>query len=63
MQALSIEAVGRTRFHERPNPDLRPWHVRVAVRHVGLCGSDFNTFKGLNPLVELPRIPGTRSAA
>jgi threonine dehydrogenase-like Zn-dependent dehydrogenase len=32
--------------------------VRVAVRHVGLCGSDFNTFKGLNPLVELPRIPG-----
>jgi threonine dehydrogenase-like Zn-dependent dehydrogenase len=25
---------------------------------VGLCGSDLNTFRGLNPLVSLPRVPG-----
>jgi threonine dehydrogenase-like Zn-dependent dehydrogenase len=58
MQALMIEAEGRTRFHERPAASLPPGHVRVDVRHVGLCGSDLNTFKGLNPLVTLPRIPG-----
>ncbi|MDB5368514.1 MAG: zinc-binding alcohol dehydrogenase family protein, partial [Roseomonas sp.] len=28
------------------------------MRHVGLCGSDLNTYRGLNPLVALPRIPG-----
>jgi threonine dehydrogenase-like Zn-dependent dehydrogenase len=58
MRALMIEAEGRTRFHERPAAMLPPGHVRVAVQHVGLCGSDLNTFKGLNPLVTLPRIPG-----
>jgi threonine dehydrogenase-like Zn-dependent dehydrogenase len=25
---------------------------------VGLCGSDLNSFRGLNPLVSFPRIPG-----
>jgi threonine dehydrogenase-like Zn-dependent dehydrogenase len=58
MRALMIEAEGRTKFHDRPRPRLSPGHVLVAVRHVGLCGSDLNTFKGLNPLVTLPRIPG-----
>ncbi len=53
-----IEAEGRTRFHDVARPTLSPGEVRVSVRHVGLCGSDFNTFKGLNPLVQLPRIPG-----
>jgi len=58
MQALVIEAEGRTRFQERAPGALPPGHVRIDVRHVGLCGSDLNTFKGLNPLVTLPRIPG-----
>jgi threonine dehydrogenase-like Zn-dependent dehydrogenase len=58
MRALMIEAEGRTRFHDCPPPAMLPGQVRVAVRHIGLCGSDFNTFKGLNPLVTLPRIPG-----
>ncbi|PRY22485.1 threonine dehydrogenase-like Zn-dependent dehydrogenase [Aliiruegeria haliotis] len=28
------------------------------MRHVGLCGSDLNTFRGRNPLADLPRVPG-----
>jgi len=58
MQALMIEAEGRSRFHTRPVPELPPGHVRVGVHHIGLCGSDLNTFKGLNSLVTLPRVPG-----
>ena len=30
----------------------------LKVRMVGLCGSDLNSFRGLNPLVSFPRIPG-----
>ena len=41
-----------------PTPQPGPGEVLVKVRHVGVCGSDLNTFSGLNPLVELPRIPG-----
>jgi len=30
---------------------------------VGLCGSDLNSFRGKNPLVSFPRIPGHEVAA
>lgn len=30
----------------------------LKVRMVGLCGSDLNSFRGSNPLVSFPRIPG-----
>ncbi|GLU25633.1 zinc-binding alcohol dehydrogenase family protein [Brucella sp. NBRC 12950] len=58
VKALRIESENVTRFAETPEAPLLPNHVRVSVKHVGLCGSDLNTFRGLNPLVELPRIPG-----
>lgn len=53
-----IEAPGRCRFHDVPELVPGPGEVLLAVRHVGLCGSDLATFTGLNPLVALPRIPG-----
>lgn len=58
IKALRIEAENVTRFHQVEAAPVGPGEVRVSVRHIGLCGSDLNTFKGLNPLVQLPRIPG-----
>ena len=58
MKALVIDAVGHSGFTQVDPMALGPGDVRLDVRHVGLCGSDLNTFNGLNPLVELPRIPG-----
>ncbi|PYE40476.1 2-desacetyl-2-hydroxyethyl bacteriochlorophyllide A dehydrogenase [Rhizobium sp. PP-F2F-G20b] len=58
IKALMIESESVSRFHMIESKALGPHDVRVGVRHVGLCGSDLNTFKGLNPLVTLPRIPG-----
>ncbi|BDA83130.1 sorbitol dehydrogenase [Aureimonas sp. SA4125] len=58
MQALFIDAVGKTRLGSIDEPAPGPGEIVVAIRHVGLCGSDLNTFRGLNPLVQLPRIPG-----
>jgi len=57
-RALRIEQEGVVRFHEMSLGGPGQGEVQIAVRHVGLCGSDLNTFKGLNPLVQLPRIPG-----
>lgn len=58
MKALRIEQENITRFHDVEPGSPGEGEVKVAVRHIGLCGSDYNTFKGLNPLVQLPRIPG-----
>ncbi|MGH6860960.1 MAG: zinc-binding alcohol dehydrogenase family protein [Phyllobacterium sp.] len=58
IKALRITGENLSRFHDVETPSIADGQVRIAVHHVGLCGSDLNTFKGLNPLVELPRIPG-----
>jgi 2-desacetyl-2-hydroxyethyl bacteriochlorophyllide A dehydrogenase len=58
MRALAIEAIGLTRMVEVAAPALAAGDVEIAIRHIGLCGSDLSTYKGLNPLVTLPRIPG-----
>lgn len=58
MQALRIESEGVSQLCEIERPTPARHEVLVRVRFVGLCGSDLNTFKGLNPLVQLPRIPG-----
>lgn len=58
MKTLVIDQVGNSEFREVPEPNMGPDELLLDVQHVGLCGSDLNTFNGVNPLVELPRIPG-----
>lgn len=58
MQALVITSVGETAFKTVAEPEVRPQDVLLDISYVGLCGSDLNTFNGLNPLTTLPRIPG-----
>lgn len=58
MEALVITDIGSTEIREVDTPVCDSDHVILSVKHVGLCGSDLNTYSGLNPLVSLPRIPG-----
>ena len=58
MRALAIRAPREAEFVELPEPELGPEDVLVQIHYVGLCGSDLNTYRGLNPLVAYPRIPG-----
>ena len=58
MKAIKIIKEGLVQSVELPRPDLRVGHVLLKIDYVGFCGSDLNTFRGLNPLVRLPIIPG-----
>ena len=58
MRALVIESPGRAGLGTLAEPELGEGQVLVRVRTVGFCGSDLNTFRGLNPLVSYPRVPG-----
>jgi 2-desacetyl-2-hydroxyethyl bacteriochlorophyllide A dehydrogenase len=58
VRALAITAPGQAAFIELPKPEPGPGEVLIQVRRVGYCGSDLSTFRGANPLVKLPRIPG-----
>ena len=37
--------------------------VLLKVRMIGLCGTDLNSYRGRNPMVSFPRIPGHEVAA
>lgn len=63
MKALIIDAPGKARLVDRSAPTLRPADVLLRVRRVGFCGSDLSTYRGANPLVAYPRIPGHEIAA
>jgi L-galactonate 5-dehydrogenase len=58
MKALQIEREGQTRLVSVEAPNVSPNEVLLRIHTVGFCGSDLNTYRGLNPLVSYPRIPG-----
>ncbi|WP_413725949.1 zinc-binding alcohol dehydrogenase family protein [Sodalis sp. RH16] len=58
MKALIIDRNSQTRFDDIPEPSIKEGEVLVSVEYVGLCGSDLNTWRGLNPLVVYPCLPG-----
>jgi len=58
MKALQIVNKGRTAYVNIPVPTLKAGQVLVKIQKVGYCGSDLNSFRGINPLVNYPVIPG-----
>ncbi|MDP4624486.1 MAG: zinc-binding alcohol dehydrogenase family protein [Akkermansiaceae bacterium] len=58
MKALVITEAGKTAYTEIDKPVPTPGEVLLEVKRIGFCGTDLNTFRGGNPLVTYPRIPG-----
>jgi threonine dehydrogenase-like Zn-dependent dehydrogenase len=63
MNAIEISEPGRARRVERPEPEPQAGEALLRVRRIGYCGTDLSTFRGINPLVAYPRIPGHEIAA
>jgi 2-desacetyl-2-hydroxyethyl bacteriochlorophyllide A dehydrogenase len=63
MKAIVLEEPGRAGVRDVEGPSLRNDEVLLQVRMVGLCGSDLNSYRGRNPLVSYPRVPGHEIAA
>ncbi len=63
MHAFRLNAPGVAVVAEIPEPEPHPEEVLLRVRMVGFCGTDLNTFRGRNPMVQFPRILGHEVAA
>lgn len=63
MRALVIDEPGKTHIAEIAKPEPAHGEVLLRTRIVGMCGTDLSTFRGKNPLVTYPRIPGHEIAA
>ena len=63
MKALVLKQPGKASIETVPDPLLTSRNALLKVRMVGFCGSDLNSFRGLNPLVSYPRILGHEVSA
>jgi threonine dehydrogenase-like Zn-dependent dehydrogenase len=64
MKAFYITEPGKTAVEElQPQPQAGAGEILLKTRLIGLCGTDLSTFRGKNPLVSYPRIPGHEIAA
>ncbi len=58
MRAVVIDAPGRIRVDNVPDPTPRPDEVLVRVGACGICGTDLHIIDGDSPLARYPIIPG-----
>jgi 2-desacetyl-2-hydroxyethyl bacteriochlorophyllide A dehydrogenase len=63
MKALVLHKPGHASIETIPEPVPEDGDILLKVRMVGFCGSDLNSFRGLNPLISFPRIPGHEVSA
>src|ERR1700742_1771218 len=63
MRAVVMHGPGDVRVETAPDARRNAGEALLRVRRVGLCGSDLNSYRGRNPLVSFPRIPGHEIAA
>jgi threonine dehydrogenase-like Zn-dependent dehydrogenase len=63
MKAFYITEPGHTKLGELDVPRPAANEVLLRTRLIGMCGTDLSTFRGKNPLVSYPRIPGHEIAA
>jgi threonine dehydrogenase-like Zn-dependent dehydrogenase len=58
-----MRAPGDVRIETVADPTRAAGEALLRVRRIGLCGTDLNSYRGRNPLVSFPRIPGHEIAA
>ena len=63
MKALQLTAPGVAEVIDQPTITAAPGEVLLRVALIGMCGTDLNTFRGANAMVNFPRIPGHEVAA
>lgn len=64
MKAAICQEPGRLQLSEQPAPGaLEPGWARLAVSHVGICGTDYHIYEGKHPFLAYPRVMGHEISA
>jgi 2-desacetyl-2-hydroxyethyl bacteriochlorophyllide A dehydrogenase len=58
MRAILCPEPGKLTLVDIGRPELKSGWVRVAIRHIGICGTDYHIFEGTHPMLHYPRIMG-----
>jgi threonine dehydrogenase-like Zn-dependent dehydrogenase len=63
MKAFVMRAPGNVAIETVPDAVVTNDDVLLKVRMIGMCGTDLSSYRGKNPLINFPRIPGHEVAA
>ncbi len=64
MKAAQCLEPGRLEIVDRPSPQTpAPGFARLAVSHVGICGTDYHIYEGKHPFLAYPRVMGHEISA
>ena len=58
MRAILCPEPGKLTHIDIDRPELKSGWVRLAIRHIGICGTDYHIFEGTHPMLQYPRIMG-----
>ncbi len=58
MRQAVMVSPGRIEFRQVPRPELKPGHVLMKTRRIGVCGSDIHVFHGMHPYTSYPVVQG-----
>lgn len=59
MKGIVCQEIGSFRMlADLPEPELSEGHAIIAIRRIGICGTDYHAFKGNQPFFHYPRILG-----
>lgn len=58
MKAIQITEPSVMKVIDIAEPQMGDGDVLLKMKYVGFCGSDLNTFRGSNPMVKMPVVPG-----
>lgn len=58
MHAVVCRRPGELALEDRPEPKRGEAEALIAVRRIGICGTDYHIYEGSHPYLEYPRIMG-----
>lgn len=58
MQAIVCRKPGELAIEERPEPLPAEAEALIAVRRIGICGTDYHIYEGSHPYLQYPRVIG-----
>jgi len=58
MKAIQISEPSMMKVINIDEPQMGDDEVLLKMKYVGFCGSDLNTYRGGNPMVKMPVVPG-----
>jgi threonine dehydrogenase-like Zn-dependent dehydrogenase len=58
MRQVILLEPGRWELRDVPEPTVPPGHALVAIRAIGICGTDLHAVAGRQPFFTYPRVLG-----